>query len=182
MDINHNDIQKEQELQVLEYFCPIYEHLTGDLLEIVEYSERPDFICTRNDRELVGIEIVQVRSGDPGTKVLDMVLFRNSKMLPEKAIDIISSLIYEKELKRKSGDWKQKNNTMLILQLLESPLREIHTALNSDMFPDLPEYGFAEIWLADFTEIEEYDNIELFCLYPPRLEGYYKRPMKKPYS
>lgn len=177
-----NGYKKEAELEVLTYFNPIYEEVVEDFLEVVEASERPDFICKRNDGSLVGVEIVQVRRGHPNEVFYDKIINKNIHIVPDQAIDLIQTLIYTKEEKRKSKDWKLSERTILIVQLQESPLWEIAGSLTEELFPDLPEYGFSEIWLADFSEIDAYNNIELFCLFPPHMEGYYKRPLQKPYG
>jgi len=174
--------KKEFELEVLQYFNQIYEIITNNFLEVVEESERPDFICKRKNGELVGVEIVQVRRGHPNDVLYDKYINKNPDIDPFESIDLIQTLIYEKELKRKSIDWKLQDRTILIVQLKESPLWEIANALTEELFPDLPGYGFCEIWLADFCEVEAYSNIELYCLFPPYLSGYYKRPMSKPYG
>ena len=180
--MGNNSYKKGQELEVLEYFDPIYELITNDSLEVIEESERPDFICRRKNGELVGIEIVQVRRGHPEEILFDKIISKNQYIHPYETIDLIQDHIYRKELKRNAKDWKLPNNTMLIVQLKESPLWEISHVFTEDLFPDLPDYGFCEIWLADFSEIEAYNNIELFCLFPSDLSGYYKRPFQKPYG
>lgn len=174
--------KKELEREVLEYFNPIYKIVTHDFLEVIEESERPDFICKRKNGELVGVEIVQARRGHPDDIFFEKVINKNINMSPDKAIDIIQTLIYEKEQKRKTLNWQLPDNTILIVQLKESPLWEIAEAMTEDFFPDLPSYGFCEIWLADFSKIDAFNNIELSCLYPQNLSGYYKRPMQKPYG
>ena len=49
---------------------------------------------------------------------------------------------------------------------------------------DFRSYGFDEIWIADYTGLEAYGDIELFCLYPPEWWGFYERenPGRKPYG
>ena len=177
-----NNYKKEQELEVLEYFNPIYEIITNDILDVIEASERPDFICERKNGAFVGVEIVQVRRGHPNDVFYDRFINKNINLHPVEAIGIIQSLIYEKEIKRGTKGWKLPEATILVIQLKESPLWEIASLLTEDWFPDIPTYGFCEIWLADFSEIEAYNNIELFCLFPKNLSGYYERPAQKPYG
>ncbi len=177
-----NNYKKEQELEVLEYFNPIYEIITDDFLDVIEISERPDFICRRKNGALVGVEIVQVRRGHPNDVIYDKFVNNNINLPPIEAIEIMQSLIHEKKLKRGIEGWELPEATILVIQLKESPLWEIANLLTEDWFPDIPTYGFREIWLADFSEIEAYNNIELFCLFPPNLSGYYERPTQKPYG
>ena len=42
--------KKENELKALEYFLDAYGDITSESLEIADLSERPDFICVRNNR------------------------------------------------------------------------------------------------------------------------------------
>ncbi|WP_347275572.1 hypothetical protein [Candidatus Kuenenia sp.] len=96
-----NGYKKEAELEVLTYFNPIYEEVVEDFLEVVEASERPDFICKRNDGSLVGVEIVQVRRGHPNEVFYDKIINKNINIVPDQAIDLIQTLIYTKEEKRR---------------------------------------------------------------------------------
>jgi hypothetical protein len=52
------------------------------------------------------------------------------------------------------------------------------------MKSDFAGYGFVEIWIADYTGIEAYRDIELFGLAPVRWWGYHQRqnPYRKPYG
>jgi len=180
--LGDDSFKKETEIEVLDYFNPIYEEVVGDFLEIVEAGERPDFICKRKDGTLVGVELVQVCRGHPNDVFYDKNINKNLTMVPDQVLDLIQSIIYTKEEKRKSKTWRLSEKTILIIHLQESPLWEIANALTEELFPDLKEYGFIEIWVADLSELEAYNDIELFCLFPPNISGYYKRPPQKPYG
>ncbi len=180
--MGNNDSKKEAELEALRYFIPIYKEVTDDFLEVIEDSERPDFICKRSDGALVGVELARVRRGHPNDVLYDVIVNKNIKMVPDQAIDLIQTLIENKEEKRKANDWKLSEKTILIIQLQESPLRELTSVLTVDTFPDLPGFGFFEIWLADFSEKDAYNNIELFCLFPLHMRGYFRRHLQKPYG
>jgi len=54
----------------------------------------------------------------------------------------------------------------------------------ADRIKDFESYGFDEIWIADYTGLEAYGDIELFCLYPSEWWGFYERPnpYAKPYG
>ena len=174
--------KKHEEIEVLNNFNNFYLEITDDYLKIVQVTERPDFICKRNDNTLVGVELVQIRRGHPELVLFDEIVNKNINMIPEKALELIQHLIMIKEEKRQSKDWQLSDLNILIVQLIESPLWEIKKYLFKEYFTDLKDYGFIEIWLADFTEFEAYNNIELFCLYPFSQWGYYKRPLQKPYG
>ncbi len=53
---------EEMELQP---FLDEYRAITGRTLDIIERSERPDFICTRGSGPHLGLELVHVME-DPG--------------------------------------------------------------------------------------------------------------------
>ena len=173
--------KKEAEIEVLEHFNRIYEEVLGDLLEIVEVCEQPDFICKRKDGTEVGVELVQVCRGHPNEVFYDININKNLTMTPDQAIDQIELMIYTKEEKRKSKTWRLSDKTILIIYLQESPLWEISRAL-LELLADLEEYGFIEIWVADLTELDAYNDIELLCLFPLNIRGYYKRRPQKPYG
>ena len=71
--------------------------------------------------------------------------------------------------------------TILLLELTDIPLCELRYSIRPDILPDLYKTGFTEIWLVDLTGVEAYDNVELFCVCPEELEGYYPRDIQNPY-
>lgn len=177
--------KKKEEVQILYYFLEAYHLATGVELDLLRSSERPDFICEAPDNSKIGIELTKVTRGDPEQILWDRILERREHMLPEKAIEKIQWLTIEKEDKKSQGDWKCSDNTILVIELVDIPLYELRSLLEDNTnLPDIDNLSFVEIWLGDYTEIEAYDNIELFCLYPGRLRGYYQRhnPMQKPYG
>jgi len=96
-----------------------------------------------------------------------------------KAFCRILEAIADKESKRRQADWKLKDNTILVVQTMDCPLRLLEPELEPDLFRD---HGFEEVWLADYSELEAYDNIELFCLHPTALWGRYSPERGKPYG
>lgn len=180
--MSNGDFKKERELETLSYFNQVYEEATGDYLEVVKSCERPDFICKRNDGTVVGVELVRILRGHPNDRFADQILNKNYYMEPGQAIDLIQIFSSIKEEKRQSKGWRHSEKTILIMELIESPLSELSQLLSEELFPDIADSGFLEVWLADLSEIEAYGNIELFCLHPREWWGYYKRPLQKPYS
>ena len=47
---------------------------------------------------------------------------------------------------------------------------------------ELADLGFAEVWVADYSELDAYRSIEVFGLYPEKYWGYHKRDRGKPYG
>jgi len=58
---------------------------------------------------------------------------------------------------------------MLVLQIYECSIRTLFDFIDEDNISDFTGSGFIEIWLADYTGIEAYGDLELFCLYPPSI-------------
>jgi len=73
---------------------------------------------------------------------------------------------------------------MLVIQLPEWPLRCLLFLLTEDVQHEYAAHGFVEVWLGDYSQIEAYGDIKLFCLFPADMWGYYERPNpnRKPYG
>jgi hypothetical protein len=71
-----------------------------------------------------------------------------------------------------------------VIQLFGCSLLSLRPFITDDMKNDFATYGFVEIWLADYTGIEAYRDIELFGLAPDKWWGYHQRqnPYRKPYG
>jgi len=61
---------------------------------------------------------------------------------------------------------------------------EIGSFLTPDLQPDFDQYGFTEIWLADYTTVDPFGGVELFGLKPRKWWGYHEREdfPSKPYG
>ena len=175
-------VKKENEEDSLRFFLEAYESITGESFERVEKSERPDFLCIRQDGSKVGIELSRIRRGHPNDILFDKIVKKQDYMSIDYALDMIRRRLIEKEKKRNDPDWALPSATILLFELTDIPLSEIKNYINSGMLPDLYETGFAEIWLVDLTGLEAYDNVELFCVCPKEWEGYYPRGLQKPYG
>ena len=64
-DYTNERIKKESEDESLGYFLEVYESIIGESFKSIESSERPDFLCTRQDGTRVGIELSKIRRGHP---------------------------------------------------------------------------------------------------------------------
>ncbi len=163
MILDNENGKKHAERIELDYFVEAYRYHTGEELIPVKASEHPDFWCERASGSLMGIELTMVvkDSDDAEADVIDK--------------------IYER-LERKKGLASEK--TILVLQSVDWSLSEIKRLLDESLMDDFMSYGFGEIWLADYTGIDAYGDIELFCLCPEEQWGYYQRPNpgRKPYG
>jgi len=72
---------------------------------------------------------------------------------------------------------------MLVLQLVDGSL-DVLQLLLAGMNDEFKDHGFAELWLADYSALEAYGDIELFGLFPEKWWGYHQRPWsdRKPYG
>ena len=114
----------------------------------VKAYESPDFYCQRADGTVIGLELTQIMNS-----------LESEDMTGTEARD----KLYE-SLERKKGLTTEK--IILVLQLVGCPISELKYLLDESLAKDFGSYGFVEIWLADYTGIEAYGDIELFCLYP----------------
>jgi len=158
--------KKMVEESELEYFLCAYEYVTGEKLTIVQFGERPDFVCEREGGLRVGVELTKIVDDWDGA------FFDGDDF---KAIDRIYELIETKAKKIKDRGWITGPNTILVLQLHGWPLSEIMPFLTDDLQSDFNSYGFVEIWIADYTGLDAYGDIELFGLYPSKWWGYHQR-------
>ena len=163
MLLNNENGKKHLESMDLDYFVEAYGYHTGEELLPVKASEHPDFKCQRADGSIISVELTKVMR-DPA----------------DTATDVIDK-IYER-LEKKKGLASER--TILVLQCFSCLLSEHRYFLDESLMDNFDSYGFEEIWLADYTGIEAYGDIELFCLCPKERWGYYQRPFpeRKPYG
>lgn len=167
---------------MLMHFLDAYHEVMGITLEIDEKSERPDFICKREDGEIFGIELVTITRGDPEVIMWELILERQEYMALPDALNKLQDEAVKKERKRAGGDWKYPDSAMLLIELADISLAEINRFVNQKGLPDLYDTGFLETWIIDTTGLEAFDNVELFCVKPEEWHGYYPRDLQKPYG
>jgi len=167
MILNNANGEKHIECMELDYFVDAYEYAMGEKLTPIAATEAPDFKCQRADGTIIGLEL---------TKVMNS-LESEDNMTGMEALD----KLYE-SLERKKG--LATGKIILVLQLVDCQISELKYLLDESLANDFGSYGFVEIWLADYTGMEAYGDIELFCLYPIEHWGYYQRPYpeRKPYG
>lgn len=161
--LDNENGKKHIEMMDLDYFVEAYGYHTGEELIPIKASEHPDFWCQRADGSIIGVELTKMMRDHADTET-----------------DVVDK-IYER-IERKQGLASEK--AILVLQCVDSPLSAIKHFLDESLMNDFVSYGFEEIWLADYTGIEAYGDIELFCLCPEERWGYYQRPnpARKPYG
>jgi hypothetical protein len=160
---------EEEELYL---FLEAYELVTGDKLQIASRRERPDFLCLRPSGRIVGVEL---------TAVIPQAGFWGD-VRPSTALEALVDTIDRKDAKRRTGQWAQRGNTILVLQLQRCPLHDVASYLE-DLGPqEFTGHGFREVLIADHSELDAYGAVELFGLFPRRLWGHHERDRGKPYG
>ncbi len=182
--MSDQDIGKKMVEEIeLEYLLDAYELVTGQRLSKVHAGERPDFICKRPNGSCVGVELTKVMR-EPVSVFLDRISCHRDHMSAIETLDYIFETVGRKADKRSQGGELYPKNTILVLQVDGCPMSELTTWISDDLQPDFSSYGFAEIWVADYTGIEAFGDIELFGLHPLEWWGYHQRqnPHRKPYG
>jgi len=170
--------RKEDEETELRHFLRAYYEALGEVLQINDLTERPDFICVGSNGSPLALELTKVVRGDPELRWADRVLLHRDQMDPAEVLQGVYDRICVKESKRQSPDWKLPCDTILVIQIMDCPLRRFQSRLE----PPPDPHGFSEIWLADYSELEAYGNIEIFALHPAQLWGPYPSNRGKPYG
>jgi hypothetical protein len=173
--------KKEGERIDLYPFLDAYQWATGEQLLVSHGGESPDFICTRPSGREVGIEMTMVMR-DPRDAFWERILDRKEEMETFEVLEEIQKLIERKQKVRRSRYTENVENTILVLQIVDSSLDSLMFILE-DLKGEFDGHGFCEVWLADYSGREAYGDIELFCLFPHEQWGFYQRPWSgKPYG
>jgi len=165
------------------YFLEAYEYATNDELSIDHNSERPDFICNRANGEKVGFELTKILFYKESAHCI--LIAQNKKVVdPYKAMELIYLSTERKNKKLYENNWQLPNNTVLVLQLMDWTISELMPFITEGYLKDFQPFKFSEIWLADFTGVEAFGNVELLCFKPQNMQGYCERPnpLQKPYG
>jgi hypothetical protein len=102
---------------------------------------------------------------------------------PGDVSDLIWGTAEKKSENLKSGGWQCSSNVILVLQVMDCPLDDLRVWLEDGHAPeDYQRLGFAEVWVADYSELGAYGVVEVFGLYPEEQWGYYGRDRGKPYG
>lgn len=118
---------------------------------------------------------------DPRDVWVDYIFHKQEFMDGEDALEMLYHMVERKDKKLRQSDWELADDTILVIQLVDCPISSLYL-LDESLKADFTPYGFSEIWIADYTEIEVYGDIELFCLHPEKWWGFFARPFSKPYG
>jgi hypothetical protein len=154
-------------------FLEARERATGEALEIRPH-ERPDFIGTRTNGREVGIELTSVML-HPHPPNSSEAHLHEPEEVPDSMVARLVESLQEKAESRANYDEPWRDNTILVLQLVDVGFSGTLHSFADALEEDARESGFAEVWLSDLTERDAFDNIEIFCLVPPSLHGHYPR-------
>jgi hypothetical protein len=151
----------------LDPFLAEYSSVTGRALVQVGRSERPDFVCWDCEREEIGLELVKVMFAGPVDTVIHL-----------------QEAVYRKEEKRREPDWLHPERNILVLQLMDVPIEEVASLLDTSILDELSGTGFLEIWVADYTVMEAFRTVQLFGIKPQEFRGLHnhRRSGTKPYG
>lgn len=164
--------ERIEETEQFVHFRDAYEEVTGEVLEGVRKSERPDFICRRPDGTLVGVEFTLVMR-DRETSFWEDIINGTRFMNCGDAVIAVGAAIWRKARKLTEPDWQLPQSSILVVSIPDSPLSEIGCRFDSSLRHEFAEAGFSEIWLADHSGMEAFGCIELYGLVPERWCGYH---------
>jgi hypothetical protein len=173
-------VKKWIEEEALGHFLNAYSSTTGEHLFLIPH-ESPDFVGEREDGRAVGVELTAIR-WDPDTRTAMKILSYDEYMDAGEVLDRIGAMLEKKATKRRSPIWKHPNATILVLMLEDAQLDAVHWIFDPTLSKEWESYGFEEIWVADYTELDAFNDVELFGLHPVSYWGYHRRIPRKPYG
>lgn len=115
----------------LEPFLNEYRYVTGIDLQILANSEQPDFICGTEDGTKLGIELTKVVQ-DPETRLWRTIIDKQDYADPIDTAIRLQDLVYRKDAKLSGRGWQLPDRTILVIQLVESPLDQVVPFLDTD--------------------------------------------------
>jgi hypothetical protein len=174
-------MRREEEKEDIRAFLDAYPRATGDNLEVIEFQESPDAVCSRSDGTFVGIEHTRIRRS-PEDALWDSVLDKRGEMDITATIEEIERLIIQKTERRLRFKPEQ---CILLIAIYESDF-DVVARVAARMLGWLEETGFEEIWLCDFKSIRDgaHRELRLFGLHPEKFRSISERSMfdQKPYG
>jgi hypothetical protein len=97
---------------------------------------------------------------------------------------LVQEVTYAKEQKRASAGWRYPKSTILLIQLIGSDGEEMAEYLDDQLMDEMAQTGFREIWIADYSPMEPYGEIQLIGVKPKRWRGPHRHALygTKPYG
>lgn len=161
---------KESEREHLEYFLAARTSATGEKLTLVTDSEAPDFVCSRPDGNLLGIEHTRIEYNPERTEILEACRAYDGELDNFAVFWAAARAIAAKETKRRKPHWKHPDATILVLDLPEGYRFEDWPA-DSSMSDEFSDSGFIEVWISDHSSIEAFGEVTAIGLYPASIWG-----------
>ena len=161
----------------LEQFLDAYAVVTGTPMAVVSSGESPDFICARPNGKQVGIELAR-SSHDYHSAKWDKMM-EDRVMSARDLLDAVNITIEQKRRKIKSAHWRTPYCTILVVQLLDYTFDSLAWTKERSLSNDYARMGFLEIWIADYSTLEAFDEVRLTGLYPPEFWGCHDQPALK---
>lgn len=148
--MDREEIKKTLEEIALDYIRRAYREVTGETFAEVRPSETPDFLATDVEGRTVGIELTRLKF-PPEDMWARRVMSYDEMADDQDALLRLLELLQTKELKLSSGSWPTCQRRILFVQLEDSSLER----LGPFDVDSAQAAGFTEVWLADFTMLEE---------------------------
>lgn len=161
---------KQSEREHVEYFLAARASATDEKLTLVTGSEAPDFVCSRPDGTLVGIEHTRIEYNPERTEILEACRAYDGELDNFAVFWAAARAIAAKEAKRRKPHWKHPDATILVLDLPEG-YRFEDWPVDSSFANDFSDSGFIEVWISDHSSIEEFGEITAIGLYPSTIWG-----------
>lgn len=167
--------KKEIETSELYEFLEARELITSEKLNqiIGLWTESPDFICVRPDGGLVGVELTKIMQ-DRDQVRSDVLRYGEARLDPYRVLETIHYQIERKDKTRADHYVKKVKDNVLALELVHGSLDPLEGSLEA-IQGEFESFGFTEIWIADFSGLEAYGDIELFGLHPRCWWGRHRR-------
>jgi hypothetical protein len=163
-------------------FVEEYTRVTGAQLVLVSAGERPDFLCKKRGRSY-GLELVRAMR-NPVQREWDVILGGDSHLHGLDAALLVQEAVYLKEKKRSSSGWHYPQSAILVIQRIGSDGEGVAEYLDDQSMDEMTGMGFREIWVADYSPMEEYGEIQLIGVQPRRWRGVHRHRLygTKPYG
>lgn len=145
-------------------------HATGEMLTILSDSESPDFLCSRPDGTVVGVEITKIEYNPERTEFLESIRAYDGELDNFAIFWAAATTLAKKETKRRLPHWRLPNATILVLDLPEG-YRIENWPDNKSYSNEFMDSGFVEVWISDQSSIETHGEPTAIGLFPSAIWG-----------